>query len=334
MGLLRNREWKRLLAVCLSVSAVLTLLGFLLGPAFALFALGACAAVSCAALILYARHLRRIASLSAYVQRVLRGETPLRISENREGEYPIFENELYKLSSALHSQLEAAQREKETLARALADISHQIKTPLTAMRIECQLLREERVEDGERQRLARHIDGQLRRMGDLIGLLLKISRMDAGVAVFHPALLPVDEVVDQALSPLLIPLEIKEIRVERQGRPEDQCAVDPLWTAEALSAILKNCMEHTPPGGALAISHQETPLLTTLTIQNSGPPIADKDLPHIFQRFYRGENAAEGSAGIGLSFARQVIASQGGALTAENTPDGPRFTVMLYKRTV
>lgn len=334
MGLLRNREWTRLLLICLGLTGLLSLLGFSLGPRFFLFALGVCGAVSAAALILYALHLRRISSLTAYVERVLRGEMPLRLSENREGEYAIFENELYKLSSALYSQLDAARQEKETLARALADISHQIKTPLTAMGIECQLLRADQVDDGERKRLARHLDEQLRRMGALIGMLLKMSRMDAGVVPFHPAETKVDDLLDLALSPLLIPLELRQIRLERLGGTEDKCTVDVSWTAEAVGNIIKNCMEHTPAGGVITIAHQETPLLTRLTIQNSGPPISDKDLPHIFERFYRGENAAEGSAGIGLSFARQVIARQQGALTAENTDQGPRFSVLLYKRTV
>ena len=334
MGLLRNREWKRLLLICAAVTALLTGIGCIQGRRFALFALLVCGVVSVTALFLYALHLRRIQNLTAYVERALRGETPLRISENREGEYPIFENELYKLSAALHSQLEQATRDKEALAAALADISHQIKTPLTAMGIECQLLGAERVEDGERRRLARHVDGQLRRMSQLIGTLLKISRMDAGVVSFRPATIPVQGLLDQALSPLLIPLELRDIRVERAGRDDAQCAVDVLWTAEALGNVIKNCMEHTPPGGVITITHQETPLLTQIAIQNSGPPIADRDLPHIFDRFYRGENAAEGSAGIGLSFARQVIARQDGSLTAENTGEGPRFTVLLYKRTV
>lgn len=244
------------------------------------------------------------------------------------------ERKVYKLSSALRTQLDKEAEDKRRLADALADISHQIKTPLTAMSIKCQLLRTEGLPERERQRLLRDLDAQLRRVERLVGMLLKMSRLDAGTVEFREEALSVDALLDQALSPLLIPLELKDIQVTRQGNPQDQCHCDPAWTVEALGNIIKNCMEHAPVGGTITLFHEETPLLTLLTLENNGPPIPDKDLPHIFERFYRGENAAEGGAGIGLALARQVAARQNGALTAQNTPTGPRFTLIFHKRIV
>ena len=334
MALLRNPEFKRLLGACLAATGALTGAGFLWKWEFGLFALAVSAAVSLGLLIFYALHLKRIAGLTRDIQRVLRSGQPLLPSRSREGEYAIFENELYKLSAALHVQLEQANADKKLLSDALADLSHQIKTPLTAMSIECQLLKEETVDAQERRRLARHLDAQLQRVETLVRMLLKMSRIDAEVVSFRKESWRVEELADQALSPLLIPLELREIRVERQGKAEDQCQCDGGWTVEALGNILKNAMEHTPPGGTITLSHQETPLLTRLMIADDGPAIDEADLPHIFERFYRGKNAAEDSAGIGLAFARQVITRQNGALTAENTPRGPRFTVTLYKRTI
>ena len=334
MALLRNPEFKRLLGACLAATGALTGAGFLWKWEFGLFALAVSAAVSLGLLIFYALHLKRIAGLTRDIQRVLRSGQPLLPSRSREGEYAIFENELYKLSAALHVQLEQANADKKLLSDALADLSHQIKTPLTAMSIECQLLKEETVDAQERRRLARHLDAQLQRVETLVRMLLKMSRIDAEVVSFRKESWRVEELADQALSPLLIPLELREIRVERQGKAEDRCQCDGGWTVEALGNILKNAMEHTPPGGTITLSHQETPLLTRLMIADDGPAIDEADLPHIFERFYRGKNASEDSAGIGLAFARQVITRQNGALTAENTPRGPRFTVTFYKRTV
>lgn len=323
-----------LLLACLGTTALLTGLGALRGQEFMVFALAVCGCVFLVVLVACALHLRRLAKLTAYVEHVLRGDTPLQISHNQEGEYAIFENELYKLSSALRTQLDKADGDKRGLADALADISHQIKTPLTAMGIKCQLLRSESLPDRERQRLVRDMDVQLRRVERLVGLLLKMSRLDAGTVEFREESIPVDALLDQALAPLLIPLELKEIRILRQGSAQDQCRCDPTWTIEALGNVVKNCMEHAPVGGTITLVHEETPLMTLLTLENDGPPIPDQDLPHIFERFYRGENAAEGGAGIGLAFARQVIARQNGALTAQNTPKGPRFTLIFHKRTV
>lgn len=334
MRVFRNPEFNRLLLICVLVTALLSGAGAALGPTNALFALAVCAVVSLAALILYARHLGRIAGLTAYVERVLRGDTPLQISRNREGEYAIFENELYKLSSALRTQLEKADGDKRLLAEALADISHQIKTPLTAMGIVCQLLRAESLPPREQQRLLRDMDAQLRRVEQLVGLLLKMSRMDAGTVEFREETPGADALLGRALSPLLIPLELRDIRLIRRGKESDRCPCDPAWTAEALGNVIKNCMEHTPPGGAITLSHEETPLRAVITLENSGPPIPEEDLPHVFERFYRGAHAKEGGAGIGLAFARQVIARQNGALTAQNTPAGPRFTAVFHKRTV
>ena len=230
MALLRNPEFKRLLGACLAATGALTGAGFLWKWEFGLFALAVSATVSLGLLIFYALHLKRIAGLTRDIQRVLRSGQPLLPSRSREGEYAIFENELYKLSAALHVQLEQANADKKLLSDALADLSHQIKTPLTAMSIECQLLKEETVDAQERRRLARHLDAQLQRVETLVRMLLKMSRIDAEVVSFRKESWRVEELADQALSPLLIPLELREIRVERQGKAEDQCQCDGGWT--------------------------------------------------------------------------------------------------------
>mgnify|MGYP004522962049 FL=1 len=334
MRLFRSREMKGLTLACLLLTAALAALGFFLEPRFGWFALAVCGGVSGAAIAGYGLHLLRLEKLTLSMQRVLRGEGTIPLSQNREGEYAIFEHELYKLSQALRTQVEASQADKRQLADALADISHQIKTPLTAMTLECQLLRAPEMEVSQRLRLARDLDGQLQRVERLVGMLLKMSRMDAGMAVFRPESWTADALIDQALSPLLIPLELREIALRRSGKAEDSLRCDESWTVEALGSILKNCMEHTPAGGEIVLTHQETPVYTRIQIRNSGAPIAQEELPHIFERFYRGKNATPGSAGIGLAFARQVIARQQGSLTARNTPDGPEFTVTIYKHIV
>lgn len=334
MSVFRSREMKRLVCVCLLLTAGMSILGFALDQRFGFFALATCGLSSVTGILFYVLHLRRIARLTQEMQRVLRGGAPLPLSQNQEGEYAIFEHELYKLSQALRNQAEISLADKRQLAEALADLSHQIKTPLTAMTLECQLLRAPEIAQSERLRLVRELDGQLRRVEQLVGMLLKMSRMDADMAVFRAEEWQADALLDQALSPLLIPLELRTVAILREGLAQDRLRCDGNWTTEALGSVLKNCMEHTPAGGKICILHQETPVYTQFIIRNSGEPSALEDLPHIFERFYRGKNATPGSAGIGLAFARQVVTRQQGTLTASNTPDGPEFVITFYKHIV
>ena len=113
---------------------------------------------------------------------------------------------------------------------------------------------------------------------------------------------------------------------------EASFAGDLPWTAEALGNILKNCMEHTPEGGTVTVTAEETPIFTRIVVRDTGPGFDPADIPHLFERFYRGSTAGSGSIGIGLAMSRMVIAAQNGTVTADNPTDGgARFTVRFYK---
>lgn len=101
--------------------------------------------------------------------------------------------------------------------------------------------------------------------------------------------------------------------------------------AEALTNVIKNCMEHTPSGGTVTVNYSENPLFSLITVLDTGGGISRKDLPHIFDRFYRGENAAEGSVGIGLALARRIAEEHNGTLSAHNSGKGAVFELRIYK---
>ena len=139
--------------------------------------------------------------------------------------------------------------------------------------------------------------------------------------------------IAKSVSPVLIPIELKEqtLDVSAQG----QFSGDLAWTSEALGNIVKNCMEHTPNGGRIEIVAKETPLFAEITVSDSGSGIDKDDLPHVFERFYKGKNSSGNSFGIGLALARMIVTSQNGTLKAENKPEGgAKFTMRFYKGAV
>jgi len=116
---------------------------------------------------------------------------------------------------------------------------------------------------------------------------------------------------------------------------EEKILCDPNWTAEAISNLIRNAAEHTPPGGRIRVTGEDSPLFAAITVKDDGPGFSDRELPHLFERFFKGENASPGSVGIGLALCREIVMAQGGTVTAENAPGGGAcFTVKLYKSVV
>ena len=139
------------------------------------------------------------------------------------------------------------------------------------------------------------------------------------------------EIIEQASEPLAIRMELKDIAfaIEDDGAV---LSIDRAWTVEALSNILKNCMEHTPEGGKITARVEESPVFCRITISDTGTGFDPEDLAHIFERFYRGKNAADDSIGIGLALSREVIAAQGGTIVAKNADTGgAQFVITFYK---
>ena len=161
--------------------------------------------------------------------------------------------------------------------------------------------------------------------------LLKLSKLDAETVRFRPEPIAAKELIEQASGPLAIRMELKDIAfaIEDDGAV---LSIDRAWTVEALSNILKNCMEHTPEGGRITVQTEESPVFCRITVRDTGAGFDPEDLGHIFERFYRGKNAADDSIGIGLALSREVIAAQGGTIVAKNADTGgAQFTITFYK---
>lgn len=334
MLLLRNREIKQFLALTLVIAAAGVVAGFLISLPAGLLALGLSAVFCTAFFAFLARRYRQIAHISKQIDVVLHGDALFDV-DIREGELSILQSELQKMTLRLREQTDSLSREKEYLADSLADIAHQLRTPLTTVNMITTFLAEPGLDDKRRVALTQELRALLSRVDWLITTLLKISKIEAGTAVFAPEALPAGQLVKDAVAPLLIPLELREVALDITGEVGAVLEVDPGWTMEALANLVNNSMEHTPAGGAITVDIAQNPVYTALTVQDDGRGIDAEDLPHIFERFYRGRNAGENSYGVGLALCRMIITRQGGTIKAENLPGGgARFTVRFYHHTI
>lgn len=331
----RNREIGLLLAAWFILSSVGVLLGCLESTKAGLIVLGLALALGAVYAFFTAWRYRELRWLSRYLNQVYSGGKPLDIRDNREGELSILKNDLYKITCVLERQAEQLYADKDYLAQALANISHQLKTPLTALFVMNDLLRDEGLPPAKRREFLDSSGEQLERIQWLVSSLLTLSRIDAAVITFKKEPIDLNALLAKAAEPLAVPMELAEVTLVIDCPAALIWQGDANWTAEALTNVLKNALEHSPAGGMITVQAAENPLHTEITITDSGPGIDEAELPFLFQRFYKGRQAQAGSVGIGLALAKTILQSQNGDIIARNAPEGgAQFVIKLYKQVV
>ena len=329
MKLMRNREVQRLLLLCLLGTALIAAAGFCAGIVPGVLALAGGLVLSGGVMGVTLRRYRAIAQLNQDIDRVLHGEESLPIVSNDEGELAILRSEVGKMTIRLREAADSQRRERLHLADAMADISHQLRTPLTALNLTVTLLAAEDITPERRRELMRELRRLLSRMDWLVESLLKMSKLDAGTIPFQRMPLSAAELVRRAAAPLAVPMEVRGEHLETDVGGE-MLLCDPGWTVEALGNVLKNCMEHAQ--SVVRVGARETALYTEITVRDDGPGMDPDDIPHLFERFYRGKNANQESFGIGLALSRAILAAQNGTIRAENAREGGAlFTLRVYK---
>jgi signal transduction histidine kinase len=278
---------------------------------------------------------REIENLSDYLRRISGGDYSLDVRDNQEGELSILKNDIYKVTLMLSEQKSLLQHDKVQLTNAISDISHQLRTPLTSMTVMADLLSDPELPAEKRMEFTCNIRIQLERIGWLVSSLLKFSKIDAGTVQFKQDRISVKKLLQKALEPVLIPMDIKEQTVSIKGEDNVSFLGDLNWTAEAVINILKNSVEHTHEGGKISISFSENTLFTEVIITDNGKGIPKEELPYVFKRFYKGKNAGEDSIGIGLALAHSIITSQNGDIEVKSGRGaGTQFRIKFYKQVI
>lgn len=279
------------------------------------------------------RRYKNLNDLNDYLSLVCKGIYDMNIDDNTEGELSILKNNLYKVITLLQSQNEYLKNDKLYLADSIADISHQLKTPLTSMMVMCELLENEENPD-KRQEFVAVINNQLSKMKWLITNILKISKLDADATEFKREEVSISKVLDDSLKSFVLTAELKNVTIQN-GANDFVFNGDESWTVEAVSNIVKNCLEHTNDGGKIIIASGSTNLYNKLTISDNGCGIAKEDLPHIFERFYHGKNSSKESVGIGLALAKTVFEKENASVSVESKQGiGSVFEIRFYKSIV
>lgn len=323
--------------IILIVSSVLTVVLSIICAFFSKICAVLCLALGIILIIVFTfvtkRRYKNLNDLNDYLSLVCKGIYDMNIDDNTEGELSILKNNLYKVITLLQSQNEYLKNDKLYLADSIADISHQLKTPLTSMMMMCELLENEENPD-KRQEFVAVINNQLSKMKWLITNILKISKLDADATEFKREEVSISKVLDDSLKPFVLTAELKNIAIQN-GANDFVFNGDENWTVEAVSNIVKNCLEHTNDGGKIIIASDSTNLYNKLTISDNGCGIAEEDLPHIFERFYHGKNSSKDSVGIGLALAKTVFEKENASVSVESEQGrGSVFEIRFYKSVV
>ncbi|MDR2519534.1 MAG: HAMP domain-containing histidine kinase [Eubacteriaceae bacterium] len=319
--MLRNKEFSRFALLFLALAAILAIAGFAINPMAGIFALVSSVVFGMAFFVFTKARYRSLARISKQIDLVLHNADRLEFETADEGELSILYSEITKMTLRIREQNEALKEDKQYLADALADIAHQLRTPLTSTNLILSFLAKS-LDEKERHAFVRELEGLTQRMDWLITSLLKLSRLDAGVVDFQSEPMCVKTLAESALRPLLIPMELRNIEVQIGVSEEAAINGDLGWLSEAIQNILKNCMESVNENGRIEIACDDNTLYTELIILDSGVGFSQEDLPHLFDRFYRGKGGNGSGYGIGLALCKMIIARQGGSITAKNRPQG------------
>lgn len=284
-------------------------------------------------LLYLSRRDKKLKEITSYIYEISNKNYQLDIDDNSEDELSNLKNELYKITVMLKEESENSKKDKENLKISVQDISHQLKTPLTSISIMLDNIKENsNMEEKTKQRFIFEISKQIEWINWLVVSLLKLSKLDADVATFNSQIINVSMLVNDIIKSLEIPIEIKNQNIIVEGLKDVTFNGDYKWQKEAITNIIKNCIEHNKDNASIFVSFEENSLYTRISIRDEGEGISKDELRHIFERFYKGKNSCENSVGIGLALAKSIVEKDGGMITCMSEVGvGTEFVVKYMK---
>ena len=277
------------------------------------------------------RQSKRLDKLICYLAAVKGGNYDLDLDSNSENADSRLQNEIYNTTVALREAAQQSAASREQLKTALSDISHQLKTPLTSIIITTEnLLDNPDLPPDLRQEFLRDIYRSSNHISFLVQSLLTLSKLDANSIILKRKPEPLGEIFKEVTQNLAVLAELKGVPIITDDNAVT-LPCDKKWLCEALSNITKNCVEHTDNGGTVQMKAENNPLYTKITVSDKGQGIQKDDLPHIFERFYKGKNADDDRVGIGLALSKAIIEKSGGTVSVDSAiGTGSTFTIKIF----
>ena len=276
---------------------------------------------------------KKINEITKYIEEINRGNYKLNIEENTEDELSILKNELYKITIMLKEVAENSQKDKTTLKDSLSDISHQIKTPITSILIMLDnILSDENMPEDIEKDFIKDIKREIINIKFLVESILKLSKIDSNSIKFIKKEVFIKDIINEAVKNVSMLSELKNIEIIVSGDDSIKTICDLKWQVEAITNILKNCIEHSYENKKIYINYNQNNMYTELKIEDNGTGIDAKDLPHIFERFYKGKNSSSDSVGIGLALSKSIIESNNGYIQVDSELNkGTTFIIKYLK---
>ena len=276
---------------------------------------------------------KKINEITKYIEEINRGNYKLNIEENTEDELSILKNELYKITIMLKEVAENSQKDKTTLKDSLSDISHQIKTPITSILIMLDnILSDENMPEDIKKDFIKDIKREIVNIKFLVESILKLSKIDSNSIKFIKKEVLIKDIINEAVKNVSMLSELKNIEIIVSGDDSIKTICDLKWQVEAITNILKNCIEHSYENRKIYTNYNQNNMYTELKIEDNGTGIDAKDLPHIFERFYKGKNSSSDSVGIGLALSKSIIESNNGYIQVDSKLNkGTTFIIKYLK---
>ena len=279
------------------------------------------------------RQKNKIKEITNYIEQINNKNYALDIQDNNEDELSVLKNELYKITVMLKEQAENSAKDKINLKNSLEDISHQLKTPLTSITIMLDnILDSPDMDLQTRNEFIKDIYREIANIKFLVQNLLILSKFDANTITFNENEEKKEDIIEEAKQNVASICDLKNIQILVEGKEDAKTTCDLKWQVEALTNILKNCAEHSNNNTKINVLYSENNMYSEIVIKDEGSGIDQKDLKHIFERFYKGKNSDKDSIGIGLSLAKTIIEKDNGFITVDSElGKGTTFNIKYRK---
>ena len=301
---------------------------------YVILSVSVCIAFGLAFAVLFLGYLKiqkkQTMEIAKRIERINLGDYSLQIDRNSEDELSLLDNQIYRTAVKFREQAENSRKDKENLQKLLSDISHQLKTPLTSIIVMVDnILDDDDMPLEIRREFLNDIKHNTNTISFLVQSLLKLSKLDAEAVKFRYEQVEVKSIVDECIKNTAVMAEILGVRLETECN-NIILDCDRKWLCEAVTNIIKNCIEHSQNGN-IKITADQNKLYTKISIKDNGSGITKEDLPHIFERFYKGKNSSDDSVGIGLSLAKTIIEKQGGYISVSSELNkGSEFVIKFF----